>query len=107
MPPFPQFQQCVLKQGQRSRLDRGIVQQLLRQLAYPPWGAIAITSGVFALMHLSVADPYAVVPLFVLSLGFGWAFERTGRLAAPIVMQAPTRTRIPIQVSPPLHTENS
>jgi membrane protease YdiL (CAAX protease family) len=69
-------------------LYRGIIQQSLRQMAYPPWAAVAITSAIFALMHVSVADPYAVLPLLVLSLGFGWAYERTGRLLAPIVMHA-------------------
>jgi membrane protease YdiL (CAAX protease family) len=65
---------------------RGLVQQAMRQVDLPPWVAIALTSGVFVLMHLSIAAPHAMAPLFVLSLGFGWAYERTGRLAAPIVM---------------------
>lgn len=67
-------------------LYRGIVQQGLRQLGYGPWPAIAMTSGLFAVMHLGIAEPYAVASLFVLSLGFGWVYERTGRLVAPIVM---------------------
>ena len=48
--------------------------------------AITLTSVAFVLMHMTVASPHALAPLFVLSLGLGWAYERTGRLAAPIVM---------------------
>ena len=53
-----------------------------------PWTAIIITSAAFSAMHIGSAAVYALPGLFVLSLGFGWARERTGRLAAPIVMHA-------------------
>jgi CAAX protease family protein len=65
---------------------RGLLQELLRRIGLGPWTAIVITSAIFAARHIPVAAPYAVVALFVLSLGFGWAYERTGRLTAPIVM---------------------
>ena len=45
-----------------------------------------IVSAFFAVMHIGNSEPHAVAALFVLSLGFGWAYERTGRLTAPIVM---------------------
>ncbi len=67
---------------------RGLVQQVLRQLGVRPWPAIVLTSAAFAAMHWSIASPHALVPLFVLSLGFGWAYERSGRLLAPFVMHA-------------------
>lgn len=67
---------------------RGLLQDLLRRREMPPWVAITATSIVFALMHWSAAEPNAVVALFVLSMGFGWIYERTGRLAAPIAMHA-------------------
>jgi membrane protease YdiL (CAAX protease family) len=67
-------------------LYRGILQNTFRRLGYGPWSAVLITSGVFAVMHASVAEPHAVVSLMVLSLGLGWAYERTGRLGAPVVM---------------------
>jgi membrane protease YdiL (CAAX protease family) len=47
---------------------------------------VLITSGGLAVMHASVAEPHAVVSLMVLSRGLGWAYERTGRLGAPVVM---------------------
>ncbi len=50
--------------------------------------AVACTSGLFALTHLS-AVPWSAVPsLFVLGLALGVAYEWTGRLGVPIVMHA-------------------
>jgi len=65
---------------------RGVLQQTLRGAGLGPWMAIAVTSALFALMHANVADSQAVVALCVLSLGFGWIYEKTGRLSAPIAM---------------------
>jgi membrane protease YdiL (CAAX protease family) len=67
-------------------LYRGLVQPGLRGLGVGRWAAITTTSVVFAAMHWQNTAPHAVVALFALSLAFGWAYERTGRLAAPIVM---------------------
>lgn len=67
-------------------LYRGLLQETLRTLGAGRWPAILMASAVFALMHWQNTAPHAVVSLFVLSLGFGWAYERTGRLTAPIVM---------------------
>ena len=39
-------------------------------------------------MHIGTAAPHAVLALFVLSLCFGAAYERSGRLTVPIVMHA-------------------
>jgi len=65
---------------------RGLVQGGLRRAGLGPWTAIVATSTVFAVMHLGAAAPHALVVLWVLSVGFGWAAERTGGLLAPIVM---------------------
>ena len=65
---------------------RGIIQNMLRQGGMNPWPAIGITSIVFALIHLPVVEWYALLPLFILSLGFGWAYEKSGRLLTPIIM---------------------
>lgn len=67
-------------------LYRGVFQETMRRLNVPPWLAIFATSALFALMHYSVAQPNAIASLFVLSLGFGWIYEKTGRLTASIVM---------------------
>lgn len=50
--------------------------------------AIVLTSIVFAAMHVGTgAVPWSAAgPLFVLSLGLGFAFEKTGRLGVSIVM---------------------
>ncbi len=42
----------------------------------------------FALAHASVAAPHALPTLFVLSLGFGLALERTGKLWVSVLMHA-------------------
>ena len=53
-----------------------------------PWVAIVITSLIFATMHGGMVDLRGLPALFVLSLGFGWIYVRTGRLTASIVMHA-------------------
>jgi membrane protease YdiL (CAAX protease family) len=67
-------------------LYRGLLQETLRSLGVGRWPAIIAASVVFALMHWQNTAPHAVLSLFVLSLGFGWVYERTGRLTASIVM---------------------
>ena len=67
-------------------LYRGMLQEALRSSPFGAWGAIVVTSVLFALMHVGNSAPHAVAGLFVLSLGFGWVYERSGRLVAPIVM---------------------
>ena len=67
-------------------LYRGILQRTLKSLDLGGWTGIVITSAVFVAMHAGVVQWHALPPLFLLSLGFGWVYERTGRLAAPIAM---------------------
>ncbi|PKN43933.1 MAG: hypothetical protein CVU59_12970, partial [Deltaproteobacteria bacterium HGW-Deltaproteobacteria-17] len=50
------------------------------------WWPIALTSLIFAAAHVGVAAPQALVTLFALSLAFGAAYRRTGRLVTPVVM---------------------
>ncbi len=65
---------------------RGILQETLRLLGLSRWLAILASSALFAAMHLTIVEPYAIVPLFVLSVGLGWAYEKSGRLTAPVTM---------------------
>ncbi len=69
-------------------LYRGIFQETLRRLGLGAWPAILGTSIFFAAMHWTVVEIHALVSLAVLSIGFGWIYEKTGRLTAPIVMHA-------------------
>lgn len=68
---------------------RGFVQSALLRWFGRPWIAVVLSSVVFTLMHAlpgtSVAWP-ALIPLFVLSLSMGAAFEKTRNLATPIIM---------------------
>lgn len=50
------------------------------------WAAIVLSSIVFAGMHASVVPISALPALFVLALGLGVMYERTGNLMTPIVM---------------------
>jgi membrane protease YdiL (CAAX protease family) len=65
---------------------RGILQQTLVEIVGGRWVAIFVTSAVFAWMHWGAVPGHALPALFVLSLGFGWVYERTGRLSACIAM---------------------
>ena len=69
-------------------IHRGCIQTAFARLTERPWTAIVVSSAVFSAIHLGAAPLYALPGLFVLSLGLGWAFERTGRLAVPIAMHA-------------------
>jgi membrane protease YdiL (CAAX protease family) len=65
---------------------RGLVQGTLVQVGVKRWPAILITSAAFTVMHIGAVEPHALASLFTLSLAFGWIYERTGRLTAPIAM---------------------
>jgi membrane protease YdiL (CAAX protease family) len=65
---------------------RGILQRGMVDAGVPRWVSIFFASAMFAAMHLHSVEPHAIAALFVLSLGFGYVYERTGRLIAPIVM---------------------
>ena len=65
---------------------RGLLQESMRRAGARPWPAVVLTSILFALAHVAAVQPHALIGLFVFGLGLGWAYERTGRLWAPIVM---------------------
>jgi membrane protease YdiL (CAAX protease family) len=69
-------------------LFRGLLQGLLRDKLQRPtaWLAIATTSFLFAIMHYSQGP--APIPLFFFSLVLGYLYERTGRIAVPILTHA-------------------
>ena len=49
------------------------------------WLAVIVASALFALVH----DHWSIrIPIFVLSLGFGYMYERTANLWVPIFMHA-------------------
>ncbi len=51
----------------------------------PRWFALTIPALIFALLHSNLA---ASVPLFALGLFFALAYERTGRIAVPMIAHA-------------------
>ncbi len=71
-------------------LYRGLLQESFRRARLfssgAPWQSIVLASLVFTAFHVGSVDPHGLAGLFVLSLGFGWAYARTGRLTASITM---------------------
>ena len=64
---------------------RGLFQTLIRSYLNRPWTAIVVTSVMFAMVHADLAHWPA---LFVLSMGLGYSYEKSGSLFRPNVMHA-------------------
>jgi len=70
---------------------RGFMQSALLAATRRPWVSILVTAFVFALMHwtaLPADGKHAIVPLFCLGVGLGFAVERTKRVWPAIVIHA-------------------
>jgi len=67
-------------------LYRGLLQRAIVLWSGSRWTGIMLAAAVFAGGHMGITPAEAIAPLFVLGIGFGWVYERTGRLIAPIVM---------------------
>ena len=66
-------------------LFRGLLQSMVRSYFHGPWTAILISSAVFAVIH----ENFTHWPsLFVLAVGLGYAYEKSGSLLRPILMHA-------------------
>lgn len=62
---------------------RGLIQGGLRR-SLPAWQAIMIGAAIFAIVH----PPASMLPVFVLGLCTGWAYEKSGALLAPMLVHA-------------------
>lgn len=69
-------------------IHRGFIQTAFIRATGKPWLGIVLASAIFSVIHLGATPLYVLPGLFVLSVGLGWAFERTGRIAVPIAMHA-------------------
>ena len=65
---------------------RGLLQNGIARLTRAPLLPVVATSALFALIHVESVRPHALPTLFVLSLAFGLAYSKTGRLGVPILM---------------------
>ncbi|MBL0923967.1 MAG: CPBP family intramembrane metalloprotease [Sphingomonadaceae bacterium] len=63
-------------------LFRGLLQNALGKYV-PIWGAIILSSFLFALVHL---QPYAIPGLMSLGIAFGYLYHRTGSLRTNILL---------------------
>jgi len=66
-------------------LFRGLFQTTIRSYVQRPWPAIVLTAMLFAAIH---EDQSHWPSLFVLALGLGYAYEKSGSLLRPIFMHA-------------------
>lgn len=72
-------------------LYRGILQNVIGRVTASRWLGIICASAIFAIMHIAAAPsveslPGMLMSLFVVAVGFGWAYEKSGRLIVPITM---------------------
>ncbi len=65
---------------------RGLLQSMLRKYFGRPWGAILVTSLIFALLHMQ--NWQHLPALFLLAIVIGYNYERCGRLLPAIVVHA-------------------
>lgn len=69
---------------------RGLLQSAALKLSGNLWVSLLLTSAIFTAAHSpgGTVPWYGLPALFVLSIGMGLAFEKTGRLGVPIVMHS-------------------
>ncbi|MGP1309481.1 MAG: lysostaphin resistance A-like protein, partial [Phycisphaerales bacterium] len=82
------FQVVVLAPILEEVLYRGCLQSALAHLRIGPRTRIVAASAVFASIHISAVPWHAMPTLFAVGAICGYAFERTGRLGAPILIHA-------------------
>jgi membrane protease YdiL (CAAX protease family) len=81
------FISIVMAPLQEEIVFRGFLQTGFLTLLKRPWLAILMSSCVFGLAHLGAGMPwYGIVPVFVLGLAMGLAFEKTRSLGTAITM---------------------
>jgi hypothetical protein len=71
---------------------RGLLQQGLKATGLGTRTAIVITSFLFAIVHWGILTEgsrlVGLTTLFILAVGWGMLYERTGRIAAPVLAHA-------------------
>jgi membrane protease YdiL (CAAX protease family) len=73
----------VIAPAVEEMLFRGLIQTTLRSYSGRPWLAIAVTAALFASVH---ANGTHLPALFILALGLGYAYEKSGSLFRSIFM---------------------
>jgi uncharacterized protein len=71
---------------QEEMLFRGLIQTIIRSYTNRPWLAITITSAMFAAVHYPYVEHMPA--LFILAMGMGYSYEKSGSLWQPIFMHA-------------------
>lgn len=79
------FMAVIVAPLSEEMLFRGLFQTAFRNLSQKPWAAVVAASVIFAMAHPNREHWPA---LFVLSMGLGYAYEKSGSLVRPIIMHA-------------------
>lgn len=79
------FVAVVVAPLMEEMLFRGFLQTIIRSYTGQPWLSIALTSGLFAILHADVAHWPA---LFILSSAMGYSYEKSGSILRPIFIHA-------------------
>jgi len=79
------FLAVVIAPAVEEMLFRGLIQTMFRTYSGRPWLAIVATSALFASVHENGTHWPA---LFVLGMGLGYSYEKSGSLFRPIFMHA-------------------
>lgn len=80
----PIFEEALFRGAIQGFCVAALTDPARPQTRWPRWGGIVIASLIFAGMHA----PWSIPAIFVLGLGLGYLYERTGRLWPAIVMHA-------------------
>jgi hypothetical protein len=79
------FMAVVVAPLSEEMLFRGLFQTAFRNISQRPWAAIVAASVIFTMAHPNREHWPA---LFVLAMGLGYAYEKSGSLFRPIFMHA-------------------
>ena len=77
----PVFEELIF----RGCIQTSLAMLLRNNLIARRWFPILISSGIFALVH---GEFWMMPPLFVLAVGLGYSYTRTGRLWVPMAVHA-------------------
>jgi membrane protease YdiL (CAAX protease family) len=80
------FSAVVMASAAEEVFFRGLFQSMMRSYTKSPWLAILSSAAFFAIVHVRYL--HTLPALFILGVGLGYNYARSGRLLAPILIHA-------------------